>query len=326
MLLRRSAPCARMCFMIPAILLVVFGASFIFSCTTDRGIRRSIARTDRDPVTEVIRGLEAVTLQPEAAPTSATRNTACLLVHGFIGSRRDFNELGQHLAQKGFTVRMMRLPGHGTSPADFAYLPDGELLKAVQQEYRDLKSKYERVNVIGFSMGGALSTLLASEEPVNRLVLLAPYYGVTYYWYYLLPAETWNAVASPFVSYVPKTERFVRVNDRSVVSQIFTYDYMPTRGARQLMVLGREARKDEVLKKITCPVLIMHSTGDVAANPAASREAFGKLGSTQKKYVTLTRSNHHILWDYERDEVTREVEAFLLGADAGKPTPAVANR
>ena len=75
----------------------------------------------------------------------------------------------------------------------------------------------------------------------------------------------------------------------------------------------------DVLDKIHCPVLIMHSTGDVAANPRASREVFQEIGSSQKNYITLTRSNHHILWDYERDQVTREVEAFLLSDIPNRP-------
>lgn len=303
---------------IALILFILFSACVISACAMNWGIKRSIARADRDPLTGVVRGLEAVTLKPTGPITPATQDTVCLLVHGFIGSPRDFNQLGRHLTDKGFSVRVLRLPGHCTTCVDFAHLPKGELLKAVRQEYLDLRSHYKRVYVIGFSMGGSLATLLASQEPVDRLVLLAPYYAVTYHWYYILPPEAWNALLSPMISYVPKLVNFVKVNDRSVVSQIFTYDYLPTAGARQLMDLGRQARRPEVLEKIKCPVIVIHSTGDEAASPSASRKAFQLMASPQKEYVTFKRSNHILLWDYDRDEATQRIEDFLVSPGSDK--------
>ena len=168
--------------------------------TTHR-LKKEIAAADRDPLTGIIRGCEAITLPP-APDTALTTPTACLLVHGFMAARSDFNDLGQSLAAKGFTVRMLRLPGHGTTPPDFGWQPDGALLKSVEAEYRALRAKYPRVYVVGFSMGGALSTLLAAEEKPEKLVLTAPYYRITSHWYYVLPPEVWNQAVGSFVSYI----------------------------------------------------------------------------------------------------------------------------
>jgi esterase/lipase len=40
------------------------------------------------------------------------------------------------------------------------------------------------------------------------------------------------------------------------------------------------------------------------------KTAFERLGSTQKKLVTLSRSNHLIFWDYDAEEAIKEIETF----------------
>ncbi|HBF34440.1 TPA: hypothetical protein DDW35_07735 [Candidatus Sumerlaeota bacterium] len=293
------------------VILLVLCALPLSACITKHYLKKEIASADRDPITGVIRGCEAVTLQP-ASDTALTTPTACLLVHGFMAARSDFNDLGQDLAAKGFTVRMLRLPGHGTTAPDFAWQPDGALLKGVEAEYRALRAQYPRVYVIGFSMGGALSTLLASEERPDKLVLTAPYYGVTYQWYYVLPAETWNKTLGFFISYLIRPKNMEKVNDHTARGKFFHYNILTTSGARQLIDLGEAARQDSVLAKIKSPLLMVHSKNDEAASFAAAKRVFGKIGSARKEFMELERSNHMLFWDYDHDAVKQKIAMFLL--------------
>src|SRR5688572_17767016 len=41
---------------------------------------------------------------------------ACLLLHGFTGSPWDMRPLGERLSERGYAVRAIRLPGHGSTP------------------------------------------------------------------------------------------------------------------------------------------------------------------------------------------------------------------
>ncbi|RYG65174.1 esterase, partial [bacterium] len=41
-----------------------------------------------------------------------------VLVHGFTGTPYEVRYLGDRLVEAGYTVRGLRLPGHGTSIAD----------------------------------------------------------------------------------------------------------------------------------------------------------------------------------------------------------------
>jgi carboxylesterase len=265
----------------------------------------------KDPKTGVIKGTEAVVLQPKN-PRPEMKGRACLLIHGFVGARTDFADMGNRLAEQGFTVNMMRLPGHGTKPEDFAVLKKGDLLEAVRKEYLNMRKQYRQVDVIGFSMGGALATLLASQEPMDRLVLVAPYYKVKYRWYYILPAETWNKALGSNISYVRKPERFIQLNDRSKKHLLFCYNRIPTAGVNQLVDLGLEAQQPQVLANVKCPLLMVVAEQDAAACPKAARKAYDQIGSTHKDILTVKRSNHQIFYDYDNMEVKDRIMKFLM--------------
>jgi esterase/lipase len=109
-----------------------------------------------------------------------------------------------------------------------------------------------------------------------------------------------------------KTDGFIKINRREAIPNIFTYRTVPTRSARELAKLGLRAQSAETLAAIDCPVLLLHSEGDRAADPAASRRAFEAIGAKEKQSRFYTeRSNHLLLWDYDAEDVKERVLAFL---------------
>lgn len=272
---------------------------------TERLVTRADRLAARDAETGVLYGAEERWLGPEDSPG------VVLFVHGFIGAGNNFNDLPERLAAKGWRVRVMRLPGHGTSPRDMLPVTPEDLQGAVTREVRALRTDYEEVVIVAHSMGGALSVLAAAEEPIDKLVLGAPYFGVTHHWYYLLKPETWAQAAGPFMRWVYKGKIFILVNRKEAKETIVSYAWVPIDGLRKLMEIGRRARDPQLLGRIQCPVLWLHGPGDTAASFQAARRAFDAIGSNEKQAVVLERSNHHIYWDYDSEQVMREVEAFV---------------
>jgi pimeloyl-ACP methyl ester carboxylesterase len=97
---------------------------------------------------------------------------AVVLVHGLGGSAEDWRNLAPYLAKAGFHVYIPDLLGYGRSakPADFSYSVQAEA-KVVVGFMIDLGLK--RVDLGGWSMGGWIVQLIASEHPemVRRLML-----------------------------------------------------------------------------------------------------------------------------------------------------------
>jgi carboxylesterase len=287
------------------VVLPVLSLWLAYALVVQLGVAWEDRSAERDPDTDIRLGAEALWLGPEDA------QRAVLFVHGFVGGSNNFGETPQKIAAQGWRVRVMLLPGHGTSPREFAQKRPEDLLNAVREELRALKIQHETVVLAGHSMGGALSTIMAAKEKPDGLILAAPYFGVTHHWYYGLRPEQWTRLASPFLPYVYKGTLFLQVNRKEAKKEIFSYTWIPMKGALTLTTLGEMARNDGVLSEVICPVLLIHSRGDVAASPEATETAFSKMAAKEKTLRWLERSNHHIFWDHEREDVSEAILSFL---------------
>ena len=101
--------------------------------------------------------------------------TGVLLLHGLTGSPAEMRLLGESLAEAGFTVLAVRLPGHGTIPEDLERMTAGDWLSAAMDGYAVLASdaRVRRIAVVGHSMGALLALMLASLRDVSKVVSVA---------------------------------------------------------------------------------------------------------------------------------------------------------
>ena len=265
------------------------------------------AAQERDEATGVLLGAEPLILGPPKA------ETAILLVHGFIGASTNFGDLPERLAEAGYRVHALRLPGHGTTPFDLLQTPASDMLDAVLLETRLLKKLHTQVYLVGHSMGGTLSALAASEEPVDGLILAAPYFRVSSHWYYILRPETWSNLTNWALKWAYKGDGFIRVNRREAKDEIVSYRWVPSNATREAGGLARRARDPQTLGKIDCPVLLLHSPDDFAASPKAAEQAFKNIASKKKTLVWLENSDHHLFWDHDREEAIAAVLEFIEG-------------
>ena len=295
------------------VLLIVVAILATYHGVASMLVSRADAAAPRDPETGVRIGAEELDLGPRDA------EVAVLLVHGFIGGSNNFWELPQRLAEQGWRARAIRLPGHGTSPRELAETPTSELQLAVLREIRALKKEHDQVFIVAHSMGGALSILAASIEEVDGMVLGAPYFGVTHQWYYGLTPELWSALTGPIVRWTYKGDAFLRVNRPEAKERIFSYRWIPSHATESLVHIGELARDPYPLSQIRCPVLIFHSKTDFAASAARTEAAFEEIASEDKEFIWLDNSDHHVFWDYDRDEVVARTISFIEEHASARP-------
>jgi alpha-beta hydrolase superfamily lysophospholipase len=159
-------------------------------------------------------------------------------------------------------------------------------------------------------MGGTLATLAAARRQVDALVLAAPYFGVTTHWYYGLKPETWAKLSGPVVPWLYKSQRMIQVNKPDARPHIVSYRWVPAASVKMLMGLARQANNPDLLTKINCPVLLIHSHNDQAASPKAAQNALERMPAKNKKKLWLDRSNHILFWDYDAEKAIAETVAF----------------
>jgi carboxylesterase len=145
---------------------------------------------------------------------------------------------------------------------------------------------------------------------------------VTHRWFYGLRPETWARIGAPAFRWVYKGNLFRQVNRKEDRDKILSYQWTPVRSITMLMDLGRRVNEEATLDAVACPVLLIHSRRDSAASPKAAENAVRAMPAREKTVHWLSRSNHIIFWDHERDEVARAVLDFLA-ARAPMPMPGI---
>ena len=98
---------------------------------------------------------------------------AVMTIHGFLTVTQDFGRLYDYLDMYD-EVKAVELPGHNGDKPDFSVFTPEATFAAVLDVYDELKSRHDAVDVVGFSMGGALATWLSSVRDVNRIALVSP--------------------------------------------------------------------------------------------------------------------------------------------------------
>ena len=98
---------------------------------------------------------------------------AVMTIHGFLTVKEDFGRLYDYLDFYD-EVKAVEIPGHNGDKPNFKLFNAEDTFRAVLSVYDELKSRCDTVDVVGFSMGGALATWLCSVRQINRAVLVSP--------------------------------------------------------------------------------------------------------------------------------------------------------
>jgi carboxylesterase len=205
-----------------------------------------------------------------------------LLCHGFTGSPQSMRPWAEHAAAEGLTVRLPRLPGHGTDWREMNRTTWTDWYGRVSEELVELTGRCASVFVCGLSMGGTLTLRLAQEHgsAVAGLVLVNPSVTSLRREMALLP------VMSRLVPSFPPVGNDIR---KPGVTEL-AYDRTPLRAANSLRNFWRVVRAD--LPKVTQPVLLYRSAADHVVEAVNSEIVLASIGSTDATEVVLADSYH----------------------------------
>jgi esterase/lipase len=185
-----------------------------------------------------------------------------LLVHGLLDSAYALQDIGRVLAEQCALVYGLLLPGHGTRAADLIDIHRAQWLEAVQFGVRALSQQTADVTVVGFSLGGALATQVAWQDPrVKRLVLLAPALQVAYP---LLSSQAvWLRYLRDWVDLDPP---YMSVR----------YQSMPTQAVAQTYQLSRELRANLSQRPLAQPTFLLLAAHDLVIDAPTSLAVFSQ--------------------------------------------------
>jgi carboxylesterase len=247
---------------------------------------------------------------------------AVLLIHGFSGGPAETRVLGERLAAAGHTVAGLRLAGHTGDPADLLGVGWRAWLAGVEQEYLNLRARYEQVSLVGFSLGGALAVLLASKQPVERLALLSmpirladdwrigllPLARFVIPWFY--PLEKADFRDPLLRQRLAEQCADVDIDDPQVQQAIRRMVRLPIAAIDEAQRAVGRARR--LLPSVRVPALVLQGREDETIPRTSAERIYGLLGSSQKQLSLWDDTGHQLLvTGPHRERIYATVAAFL---------------
>ncbi|MBR3874484.1 MAG: alpha/beta fold hydrolase [Clostridia bacterium] len=225
-----------------------------------------------------------------------------LLVHGFTGTCAHMRKLADSLAQRGYTVRTINLPGHASSEDDMRKADWQQWLQAVKQASLEMMQQVKTFTICGLSMGGVLALLVAQQMKVDACV---PISAPTAVQNRLLPLAGLCAPLLPRIAWGPGTERHAKLDK----AYDFGYSGFPTAKGADLHKLIQMARKN--LFSITCPVLCVQSDADETIWKGSADEILGGVSSSVRQKLWLHDVPHVCTISHELPAIADAMDSLM---------------
>lgn len=226
-----------------------------------------------------------------------------VLVHGFTGSPAAMRPWAEFLHSRGYSVRVPRLPGHGTKPEDLNEVTWPEWPAKVASEISELQKICSQIFIAGLSMGGGTTLNIASThgDLVDGIILVNPMIHVR--------------GISPSLAYViSRIKKFGKSvgNDikRKGVTE-YSYQKLPYRGIYQLLTMLKITRA--ALPKISTPMQLFHSVDDHTLPISNTEIIMREIGSVNKSRIELLNSYHVATLDFDAEVIFQNSLKFIEG-------------
>jgi carboxylesterase len=243
-----------------------------------------------------------VPVQPGAEPFSHDgSDIGVLLSHGFTGTPQSMRPWAEHLAAQGFTVRLPRLPGHGTTWQEMNRTRFEDWFAVVEATFTELSQRCSKVIVGGLSMGGTLVTRLAEERgtEVTGLMLVNPAFR----------AEDPRLAALPVVKHLVPSLKAIGNDVRKEGVQELAYDRTPLKALHSLVQSWDGVVHD--LPQVTQPLLLMRSVVDHVVPASSSALLLSRISSKDVTEVLLENSYHVATLDNDAELIFERSTEFV---------------
>lgn len=250
---------------------------------------------------------------------------AILYIHGFGASRKEGEEVVDAVSEKwNANTYYLLLPGHGVSIEDHRDTPYTEYIQEVEETFQAMSLLGDKIIVVGTSMGGLLSTYLASKysDKIYALILASPYYDFDdpsgrLFFYPLGSSFVRTLLGEIRTSAKPKS----KMEEESYKYWLKGQYYQSLENLGNLKKL---LAKEEIYTTVTCPTLLLYyykneTEKDKAASVPEMLKAFDTFGKAttpnpKNRKVAIERGNHILLSKYvetDREMAKQEILNFL---------------
>jgi carboxylesterase len=212
--------------------------------------------------------------------------------------------IGEKIYRAGYSISIPRYPGHGTSIYEMIKTKGDDWFTAAREAYIELAAHSKKVYIVGLSMGGVFTAMLAEEFPPEKICMISALRKIKSPAIYLAPLA---GLVKKIIYEPGKTSGINKPESLAVhVSYAGT---TPVNQGWELHKLVKRAMK--ILPEIKVPALIIQSSGDKVIPSDSADYIYSHIGSTVKEKIIFSRSNHVVTVDYDRDDVVEAILKFF---------------
>ncbi len=223
-----------------------------------------------------------------------TSASAVLLIHGFLASPSEMRSLGDRLHNEGHHVLGVRLKGHGTSPWDLRSRDWKDWSASVLRGFEIIKAFSQSIHIIGFSTGGLLALLLASDHPHRKITsvtsISAPVVFINKNMKFVPLLHHANKIvrwvsSEGLLPFRPNQPEHPKVN----------YQHIPIRALYQLQQLIENIMSKPLT--INAKVILFQSDKDPVVDPASVEKLFNQIRSEYKNKYLIASDRHGVIYE-----------------------------
>jgi carboxylesterase len=231
----------------------------------------------------------------------ANSGIGIIFVHGFTGSPIAMRPWAEFFHNRGFTVSVPLLPGHGTKPEDLNRVKWQQWPAKVEAELEWMHEQGLTPFIFGLSMGGGttLNVSLKHSSSIAGIVLVNPMIHVRF----VPPQIAW------FISRFQKMRDSVGDDIKKPGVTEHGYDSLPIVGVYQLLQMLSYTRKR--LHDVTVPTLLFHSKDDHTLPVSNTEIIMSRLGAIVKQRIELVNSFHVATLDYDQEIIFENSLIFV---------------
>jgi carboxylesterase len=224
-----------------------------------------------------------------------------LLCHGFTGTPQSMRPWGEYLADRGYTVRVPLLPGHGTTWQELNRTRWQDWYASLDKAFRGLHETCERVVLGGLSMGAALSLQLAQEHGprISGLVLVNP----------AVKFDDPRTRLVPVLKHLIGSLEAVGNDVKKEGVTELAYTRTPLKAGHSQLIGWRSVIRD--LPEITQPVLLLRSPEDHIIPASSSALILSRISSRDVSEILLEDSYHVATIDNDAPRIFDESAKFI---------------
>ncbi|KAA0774258.1 alpha/beta fold hydrolase [Bacillus sp. AR2-1] len=229
---------------------------------------------------------------------------AVLLLHGFTGNSADVRMLGRFLEKKGYTCHAPIYKGHGVPPEELVHTGPEDWWQDVMEAYQLLKDKgFEKIAVVGLSLGGVFSLKLGYTVPVLGVVpMCAPMY-----------IKSEETMYQGILAYAREYKNREQKSPEQIEQEMLEFQKTPMNTLKALQQLIADVRNN--VDMIYAPIFVVQARHDEMINTDSANIIYNGVESTLKDIKWYEDSTHVITLDKQRDELHEDVYNFLEQLD-----------